>query len=59
MNIQIYADKVDIESEPTALNVYLQGVDVSQIISELNAEEVLEALDFTAIADYYIEALKD
>ena len=58
MDIQIYADKMKVEAEST-LNVHLDGVDISQVVAEFNAQDVLEALDFEDIEEYYLSQVED
>lgn len=52
MDIQVYAKHITIEAERDTSNVTLSGVDLSQLIGQLNAEEVLAELDADAIVQF-------
>lgn len=59
MNINVYCSDMNVEANNDDLNVYLQDIDVSQVVSEMPSREVLEALDFDDIRQYYIEQLNE
>lgn len=42
MNIQLYATKVITEAERDTSNVYLEGVDGSQVLAEFSPQELVE-----------------
>ncbi len=60
MNLQIYADKVNIDTEDKS--VYLENIDLSLLVGQINTNELLEALkandQFSAIHDFVVKELK-
>lgn len=52
MNIQIYAEKAKIDAEQQVMNIWLDGVDIAQIIAEFNINDVLESIPTDEIEDY-------
>ena len=58
--IQIYATNVDIDpSGMDSVLVTLEGVDVSNVVSEFTTSDVLDSLDFSDVSDFYIARMKD
>lgn len=55
-NIQVYGDTYTIED---GAGVYITGVDVAQVVAELPANEVLDALDMADIVEYAKGELAD
>ena len=55
MNLQVYAESVNVEHESNDLNVSLDGVDVSLLLGQFSSEQLLEhvaADDYAAIVNY-------
>lgn len=50
--ISIYADNVKVEAQKDTQNVTLTGIDVSQVVHELDVEEVLDSIDFSTVMEY-------
>ena len=48
-NIQIYGNSYTLKDGE---GVYITGADISQIVQEMYAEDVLDALDYSDIMDY-------
>lgn len=58
--MQLYATKATIEAlDVTTMDVYIEGYDESQIVSEVGAVNLLDAMDFADIADYYATHYND
>jgi len=51
-HIQVYAKMINIDAEMGVSNVDLAGIDASQVLNEFSAEERLESLELSDIADY-------
>lgn len=52
MDISIYADGVDITPIRASLDVDLQGVDLSQLISEIGVEQLLSDIGVEEIKEW-------
>ena len=59
MNIQVYAKQVNIEANRDDVNVFLQDVDVTQVVAEMPSRDVLEALSFEDVQQFYIEQMNE
>jgi len=63
MDLQFYSTKVITESEPDTLNVVVQGVDLGQLLAQINTKEVLDALkandQYQEIVDYVSDEESD
>lgn len=56
-NFSIHAEGVGTDLESGIVTV--RGFDLGELLSQFPAEEVLRELEFSDVADYYIEASKD
>jgi hypothetical protein len=56
MNLQTYADKVIVEHEHTQVNVYLENIDLCDVLAQFSTEEVLKSLvandNYSDIVDF-------
>jgi len=63
IDIQVYADKANIEAERDTMNVVLQGVDLGLLLGQINTKEVLDALkandQYQEIVDYVSDEESD
>lgn len=63
VTLQLYTDKVTIEAESEQSLATIYNVELGDLVGQLNAEELLEAIadhaDFSTIADWVIERQKD
>ena len=63
MNIQLRASKVTIEHEHTDNNLYLEGVDINNLVGEVSTKELLDAIvennDLGVVVDYVTERMKE
>lgn len=57
--IQIYASAINVIHEHGSINALLTGFDLSQIISEFNAEEVLDCIDLDTVKQYVTKKLEE
>lgn len=60
MNIQVYATAVEIDLQTKTVN--LSGVDLADLLADINTQEVLDALQandqFSTMHDWFIQAMK-
>lgn len=55
MEIQVYAKEITgIEPEVDELNIGLKDVDLTLLVGEFNKTELLDAIDFSDIEEYYL-----
>ena len=59
MNIQVYAKQVNIEANRDDVNVFLEDIDVTQVVTEMPSRDVLEALSFEDVQQFYIEQMNE
>jgi hypothetical protein len=55
MDIQVYAEKVNIESSNDQVNVFLNNVDSELLLGEFTIRDLLEYIaskDYASMADY-------
>lgn len=53
MDIQVYADKARIEPDDSkSVLVYMNGVDLSDVLGQYNVQDILDMLDFSDVASY-------
>lgn len=52
VSFQVEAERVNVDIESG--KVIVSGVDMDELVGELNTEEILDALEFTDVAEYYI-----
>lgn len=58
MDIQVYATTARVEGESNdSLNVTLQGVEMGNLIQQLNANDVLEVMDIADITKFITDYL--
>ncbi len=51
--IQLYADSIsNVEATGDSVSILLEGIDVGQVMSEFNADEVLDCFDTEVIQNY-------
>lgn len=58
-SMQVYADRVETEPQYQTNMVTLEGVDVSNVVAEFPAEDILDCLDFSDILRYVTDRLED
>lgn len=59
MELQIYSDKVIIESEDKTSLVTLSNIDLGEIVSQVKISDLLELMDEADVTAYYDEQRKD
>lgn len=59
MDIQIYSERVIIESEPETSLVTLSNVDLSEIVAQVKISDLLELMDEADVTAYYDGLRKD
>lgn len=53
MNLQVYVRKAIIEpSDSTDFDVYLEGIDPSNVLGQFSSEDKLESMELSDIIDY-------
>lgn len=53
MNLQVYARQALIEpSDTTDFDVYLKGIDPSNVLSQFSSEDKLDSIELSDIIDY-------
>jgi len=53
MDIQVYTDKVIVESESNASLVTLSNIDISEIVGQVRIGDLLEHMEYSDVMDYY------
>lgn len=56
-SFEINADKVSVDMEYG--RVILAGVDLSEIVSEVGVEEILQEIDYSKIVEYVAQCQQD
>ncbi len=55
-NIQVFGDKYILED---GAGVYIENVDVNQVVSEFSAPDILDALDYADVVEWLAEREKE
>lgn len=59
-NMQLYVEKATVSSlDVNEIDVYLEGVDESQVIAEIGAVNLLKAMEWQDVLDFVAERQKD
>lgn len=60
MNLQVYAKRAFIEpSDTTDFDVYLKGIDESNLLSQFSSEDKLDSMELSDIIDYATRKLRE
>ena len=61
MNVQVYAQKIKVDAERDSMNVYLEGVDLDQLVGEFSTKDLLDAISVKNFSDIveYIAKVED
>lgn len=59
MDLQFYTDKVITEADGNTMSATLLNVDIAQIAGQVNANDLLETLEFSDVHDYVMNKLKE
>jgi len=58
--MQLYVEKATIEAlDGGQFDIYLEGYDIGQVVAEHNTRHLLEAMEFSDVADYVFEMLDE
>lgn len=63
LDIQLYTEKVIIESEQDVSNVTLTNIDLAHLVSQINVDELLQAINdndqYGSIVDFVTRAQRE
>jgi len=59
MDVQLYSEKVVIESENDTSLVTLSNIDLGEIVSQVKLSDLLELMEEADVTAYYDERRKD
>lgn len=58
-SINVYAQGIKIQHQPSSIYVTLTGVEIGDVLSEFSEKDILDHMDFESVVAYVVERQKD